>query len=70
MHFRYSVGAEQTLSELRVSSGHYNISVVLVDARAGIVLFQQTNQFSKGESPHALDLEALFEPLRSLVSSP
>ncbi len=69
-YFYHEFGARWLIeSELRTYSEQTILTVVLVDARAGIVLLQLTNQFPNGERLAVLDIGKFFEPIQSFVNS-
>lgn len=69
-YFYHEFGARWLIeSELRTISEKFMVTIVLVDARAGIVLVQTADQFPNGEGPSSLDVEHLFEPLTEFVNS-
>jgi len=69
-YFYHEFGARWLIeSELRTNSEQSVLTIVLVDARAGIVLFQLTEQIPNDQWPIALDVENEFEPIRVYIES-
>ena len=69
-YFYHEFGARWLIeSELQTFPEQTILSIVLVDARAGIVLFQMTDTFPNNQLPVALDMEQIFEPVQGLINS-
>ena len=69
-YFYHEFGARWLIeSELQIFPEQTILSIVLVDARAGIVLFQMTDTFPNNQLPVALDMEQIFEPVQGLINS-
>jgi len=69
-YFYHEFGARWLIeSELRSNSEQSVLTIVLVDARAGIVLFQLTEEIPDDQWPIALDVENIFEPIRVFIDS-
>jgi DNA-binding winged helix-turn-helix (wHTH) protein/TolB-like protein len=69
-YFYHEFGARWLIeSELRTNTEQSVLTIVLVDARAGIVLFQLTEQIPDDQRPIVLDVEHIFEPIRGFIDS-
>jgi DNA-binding winged helix-turn-helix (wHTH) protein/TolB-like protein len=69
-YFYYEFGARWLVeSELRLRSGQISLSIALVDARTGIVLFQSTELLDEEDRPGTADIEDVFKPLAGFIVS-
>ncbi|HLF13238.1 MAG TPA: winged helix-turn-helix domain-containing protein [Gammaproteobacteria bacterium] len=69
-YFYYEFGARWLIeSELRSLSGQTVLTVVLVDARTGIVLFQSTEPITDGARPAVSKFERVFRPLEDFIEA-
>ncbi len=69
-YFYHEFGARWLIeSELRSNSGQSVFTLVLVDARAGIVLFQLTEQFPDEQRQSVSDVENILESMRVFIES-
>lgn len=69
-YFFHEFGARWLIeSELRAFSEHTILTIVVVDARAGIELFRITDKFPNDEYPATLDTERILGPLEGFIDS-
>ena len=69
-YFYQEFGARWLIeSEIQTNSERSVLTIVIVDARAGIVLFQLTEQIPDDQWPIALDVESILEPMRVFIDS-
>lgn len=69
-YFYYEFGARWLIeSDLRNLSGQTVLTVVLVDARAGIVLFHVTESITSDSGAAVSNIEPIFQPLEDFIKS-
>ncbi len=69
-YFRYEFGARWLVeSELQRRAEETIVTVALVDARSGIVLFQSRGLIEHDSTPTAAALEPIFRPLSEFIDS-
>ena len=69
-YFYYEFGARWLIeSELRSLSEQTVLTIVLVDARTGIVLFQSAESITNGGRPAVSSIEQVFQPLEGFIES-
>ncbi len=69
-YFHYEFGARWLIeSKLRVDNDESILSIILVDARAGIVLLQLTERIPNRDGLADTNIEETLEPLRDYIGS-
>lgn len=69
-YFHYEFGARWLVeSELQHRAEETIVTVALVDARSGVVLFQSTAPIERDRTPTAATLEPIFRPLSEFIDS-